>query len=207
MTNFKNILNSINQYVRLTKDEADFFTSHLILRRFKKRQFLVQADEPCRNDYFIVSGLVKEYFTDISGKDFIFRFVQENDWSADYGSYMTGNNATLNIQALEEVEAFCINYTDTEHIMQTYAIFEKCFRIYFQKAYTALQSRLFDSLSKSVEQRYEEFMQNHFDLSQRIPQHQIAAYLGVSPEFLSKIRQCSLNPSSRNGQISSKSLK
>jgi CRP-like cAMP-binding protein len=115
--------------------------------------------------------------------------VQENDWTSDYESYLNGKDATMNIEALEDVEAFQISYPDNEILLKTYPKFEKCYRVYFQKSYSELQQRLFESLTKTVEQRYEDFLERHFDLSQRIPQHQIAAFLGVSPEFLSKIRQ------------------
>jgi CRP-like cAMP-binding protein len=189
MTDYKNILKSISNFVNLNKDEADFFVSFLKQKRFKKKQFLVQADDPCKFDYFITKGLVKEYMTDFSGKDFILKFVQENDWTSDYDSYFTGKPAQISIEALEEIEVLMISYADIEILMKTYPVFEKCYRIYFQQVYSQLQVRLASSLMQTVEQRYNDFISNHFALSQRIPQHQIALYLGVSPEFLSKIRQ------------------
>jgi CRP-like cAMP-binding protein len=189
MIKYQNIIDDLTQNVTLTENEIDYFISHLKPRRFKKNQFLVQEQSKCQTDFFIINGLVKEFFTDINGKDFIFRFVKENDWSSDYGSYLTGQNATLNIQALESVETLSIESSDTQKILSKYPVFEKVFRIYFQSSYSSLQLRLFESISKNAEERYENFLKQYYDISQRIPQHQIAAYLGVSPEFLSKIRQ------------------
>lgn len=186
---YQNIIENLSKYAHLNKEELNYFTSHLTVRKFKKRQFLVQANDPCQYDYFINKGLVKEYFTDPNGKDFIFRFVQENDWSSDYQSYFNGTFSKLNIEALEHTETFTIDRSDTNKIMEKYPVFEKTFRIYFQNTYSRLQNRLFVIVSKTTEQRYSEFLANYPNLVNRIPQHQIAAYLGVSAEFISKIRQ------------------
>jgi CRP-like cAMP-binding protein len=189
MAEFDNILKSIATLVNLTKDETDFFISFLKRKRFKKKQFLVQADEVCKYDFFISKGLVKEYMTDLNGKDFILNFVEEDDWTSDYNSYFTGKPAQINIEALEDTDVIMISYADIEILMKTYPVFEKCYRIYFQQVYSQLQVRLASSLVRTVEQRYNDFIATHPQLSQRVPQHQIALYLGVSPEFLSKIRQ------------------
>lgn len=183
------IINDACRYFPISAAEADYLVSIIQVKKFKKKQFLVQANEPCKYDYFLVSGLVKEYFTDLGGKEFVIRFVQENDWTSDYDSYLAGKDALLNVEALENVVAFAISHQDNDKLLETYPNFEKCFRKYLQKAYSALQLRLFESHSKTVKQRYDDFMERHFDLAQRIPQHQIASYLGVTPEFLSKIRQ------------------
>ena len=187
--NYTPILESFKSFAPLSIEEEKYFLQFIKVRHFKKRQFLVQAEELCQFDFFIVSGLVREYFTDLSGKDFVFRFVKENEWSSDYESFLSGNEATLSIEALEDVEAFAIHQKDAQMLLESFPAFEKSFRVYLQQSYSRLQQRLFESLSKSVEQRYEDFITRFPDLAQRIPQYQIAAYLGVSPEFLSKIRQ------------------
>ncbi|RIW13368.1 Crp/Fnr family transcriptional regulator [Algoriphagus lacus] len=183
------VLESLRKFAPLTSEEADYFSKFLKIKRFKKKQFLIQAKEPCRFDFFIVSGLVREYFTDLSGKEFVFRFVKENEWTSDYESFLSGNPASLTIEALEDLVVFSIYQEDANMLLETFPAFERSFRIYLQKSYSSLQHRLFESLSNTVEQRYEEFVFRFPDLAQRVPQYQIAAYLGVSPEFLSKIRQ------------------
>lgn len=189
MIDYSPILRDASQYFEISKEEEAFLISLIQVKKMKKKQFLVQAHEPCKYDYFIVSGLVKEYFTNLKGKEFVIRFVKENDWTSDYESYLEGKNAILNVEAIEDVVAFAISHEDNERLLAAYPNFEKCFRKYLQRAYSALQLRLFETHAKTVKQRYEDFLERHFDLSQRVPQHQIASYLGVSPEFLSKIRQ------------------
>ena len=189
MVDYSLIIKDASQYFQISKEEEDYLISLIQIKKFKKRQFLIQSNEPCKYDYFLVSGLVKEYFTNLHGKEFVIRFVKENEWTSDYESYLSGKDATLNVEALEDVTAFAISYQDNEKLLETYPNFEKCFRKYLQKAYSSLQYRLFESHTKTVKQRYQDFLERHFELSQRIPQHQIASYLGVTPEFLSKIRQ------------------
>lgn len=189
MTDQDKIIQNVLQYVNLNDEEKAYFLSLLKIRRYKKKQFILQNYDHCRYDFFIIEGLAKEYFTDINGKDFIIRFVKENEWTADYDSFLSGSESVLSIEVLEDVTAYTISYPDVQLLIKTYPIFEKCYRVYFQKAYTALQTRLVNSHTKTAEQRYKAFIEKEFNLSQRIPQHQIAAYLGVSAEFLSKIRK------------------
>ena len=189
MNHREQILANLAQYVNLSENEAGYFLSLLKMRRYKKKQYLVQTYDKTEFDFFLVEGLVKEYITDFEGKDYIIQFVKENEWTTDYDSFLTGKEAKLNIQAIEDVVTYAVNFADLQLLMKTYPIFEKCYRVFFQQAYTSLQLRLVDYHAKTAEQRYIEFLENEFELSQRLPQHQIASYLGVSAEFLSKIRQ------------------
>jgi CRP-like cAMP-binding protein len=189
MPDFSPILRNIGKYINLSPDEQNYFTSLLKFRKLKKKQFLVQAFDHCKYESFVLKGCLKEYFTDENGKDYIVRFVMEDYWTSDVESFLKGTEATLNIEALEDCELLQIDYPSLELLFSTNPKFERFYRIAFQESYISFQNRIISSLAKSAEERYADFLHQHKVLAQRIPQHQIAAYLGVSPEFLSKIRQ------------------
>lgn len=189
MPNFAPILQNVGKYINLTQSEKDYFTSLLKHRTLKRRQFLVQAFDVCKYESFILKGCLKEYFTDDNGKDHIVRFVTEEYWTSDIESFIKGTPATLNIEALEDCELLQIDYASLELLFQTNPKFERFYRIAFQESYISFQNRIISNLSKSIEDRYQDFAKKYPTLVQRVPQNQIAAYLGVSAEFLSKVKQ------------------
>ncbi|MCG9875904.1 MAG: Crp/Fnr family transcriptional regulator [Leptospiraceae bacterium] len=193
MIDYNNIISSLTKNIDLGDEEVNFFISHLSLKKFKKNQFLLHSDSICKFDFFITKGLVKEFYVDDKGKEYILKFAKEEQWTCDYNSYFKGEPSKLNIQALENVEAYSIEVKDTESILNRYPILEKSFREYFLETLTALQLRFLESFSKNINERYSVFLINYSDILHRIPQKLIASYLGVSPEFLSKIKKLNLD--------------
>ena len=188
--NHEPILKDIRNYINITDDEANFFVSLLKYRRLRKKQFLLQAYDVCKYETFVLKGCLKEYFTDYqNAKDHIIRFVTENIWTSDVESFAKEKPSLLNIEALEDCELLQIDYASLEMLFQTYPKFERWCRIIYQENYISFQSRIIKHLSMSGKEKYQDFLVEYPNLINRIPQHQIAAYLGVSAEFLSKIRQ------------------
>jgi len=184
------VLKNVRNYINITDEEADFFVSLLTYRRLKKKQFLLQAYDVCKYETFIVKGCLKEYFTDYENdKDHIIRFVTEGTWTSDVESFAKETPSSLNIEAMEDCELFQLDYSSLELLFQTYPKFERWCRLIFEKNYIEFQSRIIKNLSLSGKEKYLDFLSEYPGLSNRIPQHQIAAYLGITPEFLSKIRQ------------------
>ena len=188
--NFITVLDNVGHYINPTQEEKDYFVSLLKYRRLKKRQFLVQAHDLCKYETFVLKGCLKEYFTDYeNAKDHIVRFITEGEWTSDVESFTKGVPSQLNIEALEDCEMLQIDYPSLELLFQTYPKFERWCRIIYQEEYIAFQNRIIRHLSKPGKEKYLDFLEQYPHLLNRIPQHQIAAYLGVSAEFLSKIRQ------------------
>lgn len=188
--NYSPILANVRNYINITNEEADYFVSLLKFRRLKKKQFLLQAYDVCKYETFVIRGCLKEYFTDYENvKDHITRFVTEGGWASDVESFIRDKPSVLNIEALEDCELLQIDYASMEQLLQTYPKFERWYRIGFQEEYIGFQSRIIKNLALGGKERYQDFLEQYPHLVNRIPQHQIASYLGVSAEFLSKIRQ------------------
>ena len=116
-------------------------------------------------------------------------FAIEDWWVADVDSFTNSKPSQLNIQALENSEVLLISKQNKEKLYQEIPEIEKLFRIMSQKNLVALQRRMIDNLSKTADQRYLDFLAKYPKITQRLSNIQIAAYLGVSPEFVSKIRR------------------
>jgi CRP-like cAMP-binding protein len=183
------ILQNIHRHISLTSEEEAYFVSILKSRKLRKRFFLVQAGDLCRSEFFVKSGCFRVFATDPQGNDHNIMFAVEDWWISDMQSYLTGMPATLNIEALEDSEVLYIDKVDLEDLYEKIPKFNKLFRILLQNAFVAHQHRIFTTISQTAEERYAYFIKKYPHFEQRIPQHHIASYLGVSPETLSRIRR------------------
>src|SRR5687768_7111391 len=183
------ILKNIKRHILLTPKEEDHFKTFLKQRVLRKRYFLVQAGDFCRSEHFVIKGCFRAFATDKDGNDHNIMFAMEDWWISDMQSYLTGMPATLNIEALEDSEIIYIDKPDLDRIFEEIPSFNTFFRILLQNAFIAQQHRILSTISNTAEERYAMFIKKYSQLEQRIPQHHIASYLGVSPETLSRIRR------------------
>lgn len=182
------ILENINKLISITEEEKTFFLSLLRYRKLRKRQFLLQAEDPCKYEYFVLSGCLRSYYIDDKGQDHVVQFAVEDWWIGDMRAFITQTPAWLNIDALEDTEVLLLGYEALEQLYQKVPSFERYFRIRIQNAFVSEQLRLGNSLSKTAEERYLDFVKRYPQFEQRISQVQIASYLGMTPEFLSTLR-------------------
>jgi CRP-like cAMP-binding protein len=183
------ILNYVSRYVSLTTAEEEVFLALVQQQRFKKGEFLLEAGKYCSRQYFIVKGCVRTFYTDQKAEEHIIQFGIENWWAADINSFINHTPADYSIQALENTEALILETDDLEQLYTEIPKFERLFRIIIQKAYVAAQQRIVATISQTAEERYTAFLQKYPGLSQRVPQYMIASYIGVTPEFFSKMKK------------------
>jgi CRP-like cAMP-binding protein len=189
------LLAHVRRLISLTPHEEAFFDSLLKQRSLKKRQFLVQAGEPCVYDSFVTKGCLRATYTRSDGQEHVVQFAVEGWWIGDVESFLTGEPASYNVEALEDCDVLQLSLAAQERLFQEVPQFERYFRLIFQRSYAHLQRRVLASLSQSAEERYRVFAQQYPDLVRRVPQYHIAAYLGMTPEFLSQLRQRLARPS------------
>ncbi len=182
------LFNYINQFVQLTSEEQSILSSKVKIRNYLKGQFVVQNGDISKFENFVLSGCLKTFYIDNDGQEHIVMFAVENWWTADMSSFITQTPADYNIQCLENAVLAQIYYEDIELLYQQIPKLERFFRIIIQKAYIASQKRLINNFSLSAKERYLKFRENYPQIEQRVPQYMIASYLGITKEFLSKIR-------------------
>lgn len=181
--------NAIQQHIDLEQNELNSFISLFDSKAIRKKHFLLQEGEICKFEGFVTRGLFKVYHLDTKGLEQILYFAMEGWWITDIDSFTTQHPSQLFIEALEDSEVLIISKQDKEKAYQEIPTIEKLFRVMTQKTHVALQRRMIDNLSKTADQRYVDFITKYPTLSQRLTNIQIAAYLGISHEFLSKIRK------------------
>ncbi|MBL0742410.1 Crp/Fnr family transcriptional regulator [Chryseolinea lacunae] len=192
--NFDHILQNVRQHIPLSQEEADLFTSLLDARVFKKKSFLLHSGDVCLCETFVVKGCVKIFYTDAAGVEHIVKFAVENWWTMDLESFAQQTPAFYTIQALEDTETLQLSKTNHDVLYERVPQFEKFSRLQFQNAYILLQHRLTQNLYLSAEEKYNRFTEKYPGLELRIPQKEIASYLGITPEFLSMLRKRRMKP-------------
>lgn len=180
---------SITKHIDLSESETDAFCNLFQQKRIEKKQFLLREGEVCKFEGFVLKGLFRVYHIDSKGFEQILYFAIENWWITDIDSFTNEKPSQLFIEAIEDSEVLLISKKDKEFAYMHIPQIEKLFRVMTQKTHVALQRRMIDNLSKTADQRYIEFIEKYPQLFQRLTNIQIAAYLGISHEFLSKIRK------------------
>jgi CRP-like cAMP-binding protein len=186
---YEPILSNVARHIQLTEQEKKFFTSLLKYRKLRRKQYLIQAGEIVQHEYFVTKGLLRAYTIDNKGQEHIAMFAMEDWWISDLYSFLTNTPATQHIDALEDSEIFSIEKTDLEKLYIEIPKFERFFRILLQNAFVSTQRRVLSSISQTAEEQYYAFIKKYPQLGERIPQHQIASFLGITPETISRIRR------------------
>ena len=179
---------NIGKYVALSDGEFDVFAGLLQHRHLEKKEPLLVAGEVCDFEGYVVKGCLRVYHTDEGGADHVLYFAPEDWWVADVGSLISQTPAVLSMDAMEPTEVLLIDRASKERLYGEVPKFERVFRIMSQRALVAMQGRVMGMMRETADVRYNDFKRRYPNLEHRVPQHQIAAYLGISPEFLSRIR-------------------
>lgn len=183
------ILNNVQRHVKLKEQEKQFFLSLLETRQLKKKELLLERGEVCRYSTFIISGAMKGYTVDIEGSEHVIHFAVSDWWIADLYSLISQKPAVMYIEALADSQVLMLSRENQELLFSRLPVFERFFRILTENALVASQERLINNLSLTAAERYNHFVGKYPFILQCAPLHTIASYLGITPEFLSKIRR------------------
>lgn len=188
LTSAKPLLEYLNKIIPLTEVEQNLVASYFKSRQYRKRQYVLQERDVCNQFNFVVQGCLRMYKLDELGNTHIVQFATEKDWMIDLGSFHQREPAELAIDALENTLVLQISY---EHLIALYMEapkFDRIFRVLIEDSYVSLQRRLLQKISSTAEERYLSFIAFYPHLSNRIPQTQIASFIGITPEFLSRLK-------------------
>ncbi|MBB1192397.1 Crp/Fnr family transcriptional regulator [Flavobacterium sp. SOK18b] len=186
---YTQINSNITRYVSFSSSELEIFNSLLTYKEVPKKTMLLQEGEICNFEIFVIKGCVRKYYIDANGFEVILQFAIENAWVSDSSFSIYENKPSrVFIETLEDCEFFVFNPETKEELFAKAPRFERAFRILMQRSLAVTQERLFQTISRSATEKYQEFTAQYPTLSQRVAQHYIASYLGISAEFLSKIR-------------------
>lgn len=179
---------SLSRNVHLSASELDILDQLLIYKTVPKKTFLLQEGDVCRFEAYILKGCIKSYFLDENGFEVVLTFATEDWWVSDMASFYSGKPSNMYIETLEDCELFMLHPENKELLLTRAPKFERVFRLLIQRHLSSYQERLYKNIAVPAQERYLSFVEKYPGLVNRIPQRQIAAYLGISPEFLSKVR-------------------
>ena len=186
---FELFFQNFNSKVELTPEEEAQIKNYLTPKKLRKKQYLLQEGDVCKTIAFIEKGALKAYSVDDNGNEHIIQFGLEGWTISDLYSFLTAEPSTYNIDAIEDSELVLINKSAHEELLLNVPKYETYTRLNITGAYLAMQKRLTSIISSPVEERYENFTALYPNIVQRVPQHMIASYMGLSPETLSRIRR------------------
>ncbi len=182
------IIRHFDKYLPLNEKEINALTNRLIEKKVKRRQFILQEGDTCKYFTYILEGCFKMYGVDNSGAEHNLTFAAEDDWISDIDSLHKEKPSKLFIEAMEPSTILQISKGDLWYLYTNFPKFDRNFRVIIENKYIELQNRLLLTFSATAYERYEDFLKQYPHLANRIPNTQIASYLGITPEFLSKIR-------------------
>lgn len=185
---YPQLIAHINRHVSLTPDEEVLLCDSMQLLSVKKKQIILEPGKHCRGEYFVLSGLLRQYYVNAKLNEQIVQFALENWWIADHDSLVNNMPATTYIQAIEASEILLLPAKDKEHLLAEIPALQKYFRLMMQRAFVASQRRIGFLFNQTDEERYRYFIGLFPDFVQRVPQYMLASYLGFTPQFLSRIR-------------------
>ncbi len=190
------LLDYLQKLIPLSTMEKELVTSLFKSRLYRKRQYVLQEGDVCNHFNFVVRGCLRLYKVDDKGNTHIIHFAAENWWMSEIGSFHSRKPSEMNIDALEDTIVLQISYEDLISLYKQAPKFDKIFRVLIENSYVSLQKRMLQNISSTAEDRYLSFIQNYPQLNNRLPQNQIAAFLGITAEFLSRLRNKQVTPKS-----------
>ncbi|MCJ7935250.1 MAG: Crp/Fnr family transcriptional regulator [Chryseobacterium sp.] len=184
------LLKNILQHIRLSPEEVVIFKSFWTEKTLKKGEFLLRNGEICRYDSYIISGVLKAFcINSENGNEEILFLAIDHWWATDISSFSKQKASIYNIQAVEKTNLLQISHQSFQKMLQEIPSLERYFRIILEGYLGTLEKRIVCNNMHKAEQKYYDFLETYPDIVSRVPQYLIASYLGVSAEFISRIRK------------------
>ncbi|MCA4793055.1 Crp/Fnr family transcriptional regulator [Myroides odoratimimus] len=186
---FDLLIQHIQEKVQLTTEEAVRLEDYFTVKKLRRKQYLLQEGDVCKHMAFVAKGVLKSYVIDEKGVENINFIGWEGWWMADSYSFFTGEKGVLNIDALEEVELLLISKEDYDRIVIDIPVMSNYFRILYERSLANKDRRILSNIAYNAEEKYAQIITCYPDLVNRIPQHLLASYLGLTPETVSRIKK------------------
>jgi CRP-like cAMP-binding protein len=177
------------QRVNIQEKDLELMKKFYKLKKVSKKDFFLKEGSTNFNQGFVVDGTLRVYYTDTKGNEHVLYFAFADWWVGDLSAFHFDDAATLNVQALEESYILEISKEDLEYLFDQIPALERLFRVMAQRTLAVLQKRFLMTVSAHAEERYQELLQRHPGIEQIVAQHQIASYLGILPESLSRMKK------------------
>lgn len=188
MDDFTSIIKNVSRYINFTEEEKQIFTSQLRIVKVKKKQFIEQPGFVSKYRNYIVKGAMRAYVIGNDGQEHTISLAIEDWYICDLGSFISQEPATLFTEAMEDCVLIQLSYEGEQILLKNLPKFQNYLLVRLHQIAANMQKQILSGISHSAEQRYHQFAERYPHFLQRFPLHIIASYLGMTREFLSKIR-------------------
>ena len=183
------LLKHIQEKVSLSTTDIEAIPAFFVTKKLRRKQYLLQEGDVCKNLAFVAKGLLRTYNVDDKGDEHMSMFGWEGWWLSDFNSFLMGEPALYNIDAIEDSELVMISLADYDALTLAVPIMDRYFRILYQNSLITKERRLMSSITHTAEEKYVQLAGSNPQIIERIPQNLIASYLGIAPETLSRIKK------------------
>ena len=185
MENYKRYLVS---EIGMSNSEAELFLSGFETVKFKKGDFLQEEGDKCNVVRILLQGCARGFVV-VDGKEVTTNFYFEYDHTYDYINYLRQQKGDINIQALDDIEAIELSMEALDFLQSEVIGFHRMSHQIFKMNIIKSESQRMDFIVKTPKERYLALLKNNKQVISRVPQHQIASFIGISAEHLSRIRK------------------
>ena len=182
------ILQNISKHISLTSEEEQLFLSKIEFKMIKAKTILLSPGEIANCTYFVNSGILRSFTINDNIIEHVLHFACEGWWIGDMYSYISQKPGNLFIEVIEDAEVAIITKENQQELYFQIPKLERFFRILSENSLVSHQERLMDNLSLTAEERFEKFCTKYPTLIQKVSQKNVASYIGVTPEFFSKMK-------------------
>lgn len=188
--NIKNALrHAMSQIIPIKDDEWEAFEPFIEVKSLKKRQNYVKEGQICHEIGFVLRGAFRQYCL-VDGEEKTTFFYFDNEFVTNYESFVAQTPSNLTIEAMEDIHMLTFSRETLNRLYRLYPVYETFGRLIAEQVYICAMHRLNTFLLNSPEQRYLHFLESESSklILERVPQHYVASYLGITPVSLSRIR-------------------
>lgn len=183
------LIENIRRRCNITDEEAEIILSKVEKRTFKRKEKFLEPGEVSNRAVFVLEGCMRSYSIDAQGNEHVLQFAPQSWWVTDMYSFISSKPSVLHVDAIVETKAYTLTRANQVALFDLVPSVERFFRILTENALVANQQRLLDGMSLTAKQRYLNFCNIYPGLIYDLPQKQVASFIGVTPEFLSKLKK------------------
>jgi len=175
--------------INITEDELNDFLGKTIIKTFKKQNTVSQPNAVPNEIFFIKSGLIRVFISDNEGAEHTIHFAVENQFIADYSNFIQKKPSLYTLQAVEETQVVVLPRSVIEWGYKNLKEGQKMGRLIAEFYFIYQDDRIKNTYSRTPKQRYESITDVFPNIHNRVPQHMIASYLGITPVHLSRLKK------------------
>lgn len=182
------LLRNVAQHINLNPQEEEHLLSLTEVRTYSAKTIILNSGDICTHSFFVNSGILRSFTINDNIVEHVLNFACSGWWIADMYSWITQQPGSLFIDVIEDAEVVLLSKENQNQLYHDIPKFERFFRILVENALVANQQRIMNKLTMTAEERYSQFLKRYPSVANQVPQKHIASYIGVTPEFFSKMK-------------------